>query len=313
MQRRHLLGALSALASPGFAAPQVQPLSAATLAQTFGGLRPSTRQPVLFVGHGSPLNVLPGNVWHDSWRQLGARLLAQAEPPQLIVSISAHWLTRGGWQVTGMATPRTIHDFGGFPDALYTMQYPAPGHPAAAAALADALGQGLPEGIGMEVDTQDWGLDHGTWSVLLPMFPQAAIPVLQLSLDYAMPWAEHYRFGQQLRQWRDHGVLVLGSGNIVHNLRRMQYEASPHQAYDWALEFDEAVYQRIQRGELAALAEFSPDDPLVRLAHPTYDHYLPLLYAAAATYPDEPVEVFNRGFQLASVSMQSVLWGAASS
>jgi 4,5-DOPA dioxygenase extradiol len=264
-------------------------------------LNPSPRLPVLFIGHGSPMNAIEDNAWRRTWQDLGAELLAHARP-QLILCISAHWLTQGGAYLTGMAQPRTIHDFGGFPRELYEVQYPAPGAPAVAQALAAELGLG--------VDDTEWGLDHGAWGVLQPMFPAADIPVVQLSMDYARPPAEHFALGQKLRGLRERGVLIVGSGNVVHNLRMMRMGTGINAAYDWAQAFDQQVTELVKAGRLAELARFQQWGDTAQLAHPTYEHFLPLLYAAGAAEPDEAARFFNTGFQAASTSMRSMLWGA---
>ncbi|MFT4243568.1 MAG: 4,5-DOPA dioxygenase extradiol [Acidovorax sp.] len=279
-----------------------------TLAAATASLKPSPRMPVLFVGHGSPMNAIENNAWRRSWQAVGADLLARAARPQLILCVSAHWLTRGGWQVTGMARPRTIHDFGGFPQALFDQQYPAPGAPAVARGLAAEL-RSPATGGALGVDEGEWGLDHGTWSVLKPMFPQADIPVLQLSMDYARPPSEHYALGQQLRSLRERGVLIVGSGNVVHNLRLARFGTAANAAYDWAVEFDTVVQEQIKNGQLGALQDFQKLGPLARQAHPTHEHYLPLLYAAGAVQAGEMPRFFNTGYQAASISMRSVLWG----
>lgn len=273
-------------------------------------LRPSARMPVLFVGHGSPMNAIEDNAYRQSWQQLGQELLAAVERPQMVLCISAHWITQGqGAWMTGMAQPKTIHDFGGFPDALFAQQYPAPGAPAVVKQLAAELHNPYNQQA-LGVDEDAWGLDHGTWSVLKPMFPDATIPVVQLSIDYSRPAAEHFALGQQLRALRDRGVLIVGSGNVVHNLRALQRTASPQQAYDWAIEFDQMVADKVQQQDLAALADFQQMGPVAQMAHPTYDHYLPLLYAAGAVGPDEQAQFFNADFQMAAISMRSMVWGA---
>ena len=283
-------------------------LSSAVAATLLQSLKPSSRMPVLFMGHGSPMNAIEDNAWRRSWQALGAELLARAERPQLILCISAHWLTRGGWQITGMANPKTIHDFGGFPQALFDQQYPAPGAPAVARSLAQEL-KSPATGGALGLDEGEWGLDHGTWSVLQPMFPKADIPVLQLSMDYARAPAEHYALGQQLQKLRERGVLIVGSGNVVHNLRATRRGTGPNEAYDWAVEFDTVVQEQIKKGQLDALARFQALGPVAQQAHPTYEHYLPLLYAAGAARASEMPRFFNTGFQSASISMRSVLWG----
>ena len=226
----------------------------------------------------------------------------------MILCVSAHWLTQSGWQITGMARPKTIHDFGGFPQALFDQQYPAPGAPAVAETLAREL-KSPATGQPLGVDASEWGLDHGTWSVLKPMFPRADIPVLQLSMDYSRAPSEHYALGQQLRALRKRGVLIVGSGNIVHNLRALRRDVADNQAYDWAQAFDAAIQQQIAKGQLDALQKFQSLGDIARLSHPTHDHFLPLLYAAGAAAPNEVPRFFNTGFQAASISMRSVLWG----
>ena len=287
------------------ALPELTDLAASPLAQW---LQPSTRMPVLFVGHGSPMNMIDANPWRLTWQDLGAQLLAQGPRPQLIVCISAHWLTRGGWWLTGMAQPRTIHDFGGFPPELFAQQYPAPGAPQVARALA-ALLRSPATGQPLGVDEGEWGLDHGAWGVLKPMFPQADIPVLQLSMDYDRPPQEHFALGRQLRALRDWGVLIVGSGNIVHNLRVLRREAGLNATYTWAQQFDAQVTQVVQRGEWQKLADFQQWGEMAQLSHPSHDHFLPLLYAAASAHEGEPMRFFNTGFQNASISMRSMHWG----
>ncbi|MDP3702344.1 MAG: 4,5-DOPA dioxygenase extradiol [Hylemonella sp.] len=269
-------------------------------------LLPSPRLPVLFIGHGSPLNVIEPNDFRPQWEALGREFGSGWPRPQLILCISAHWLTQGWW-LTGMAQPRTIHDFGGFPRELFEQQYPAPGAPHLAQALAAELRQpGTDRPLG--VDEQAWGYDHGCWGVLKPMFPQADIPVIQLSMDYDRPPADHYALGRQLRSLRERGVLIVASGNVVHNLRTMRRDAPRDQAYDWAVAFDRHVGEQIAQGQLDELQRFQDFGEPARLAHPTHEHYLPLLYAAGAVHAGESVRFFNEGFQGASISMRSVVW-----
>ena len=272
-------------------------------------LKKSDRMPVLFLGHGSPMNALPGNDYFHSWQALGAEFGSKMARPQLILCISAHWLTGDngeGWHLTAMAQPKTIHDFGGFPQELFDQQYPAPGDPAAAQAISQLVRQrgSLPLGL-----DDSWGLDHGTWGVLKPMFPGADIPVIQLSMDYSRAPEDHYALAQQLKTLRDRGVLIVGSGNIVHNLRQMQRGAAANQAYDWTLEFDQTTGGLIQQGNLGALQNFLKLGSLAKMAHPTHEHYLPLLYAAGAVDGKEPVRSFNTDYQGGSIAMRSVVWG----
>ncbi len=219
--------------------------------------------------------------------------------------MSAHWLTEGWW-LTAMDRPRTIHDFGAFPQVLFDQQYPAPGAPRAAGEIARHVRQRLGRPLGLD---QSWGLDHGAWSVLQPMFPEADIPVVQLSMDYARPPEEHFQLAQQLLGLRERGVLIVGSGNIVHNLRMMQRQAPNDQAYDWALEFDETIADRIAQSRLADLAQIHKLGSVAAMAQPSHEHFLPLLYAAAAVAPGEAPRFFNTNSQGASIAMRSVVWG----
>ena len=308
MIRRRHLAALTGLA----ALPTIALMNAASDAAAglplLESLKPSPRLPVMFVGHGSPMNAIEDTAWRREWQVLGQELLARAVQPQLVLCVSAHWLTRGGWYLTGMAQPKTIHDFGGFPQALFDQQYPAPGAPAVAQTLAHELQQPATHRP-LGVDEGEWGLDHGTWSVLKPMFPAANIPVMQLSMDYSRPPAEHYALGQQLRALRVRGVLIVGSGNVVHNLRAVRRDAPNDATYDWGAAFDDKVKTHVVDGNLGGLVDFQQWGAIAQQAHPTYEHYLPLLYAAGAVHPGETPRFFNTGFQLASISMRSMLWG----
>ncbi|MFZ2389317.1 MAG: 4,5-DOPA dioxygenase extradiol [Polaromonas sp.] len=269
-------------------------------------LKKSDRMPVLFVGHGSPMNVIGDNEYRRSWLELGSQFGTKLPRPQLILCISAHWLTEGWW-LTAMDSPKTIHDFGGFPQELFDQQYLAPGDPAAARAISVLVRQRGSRPLGL--DLSEWGLDHGAWSVLKPMFPDADIPVIQLSMDYGRAPEDHYALARQLKALRDRGVLIVGSGNIVHNLRQMQRGAAGNQAYDWALEFDQTIGGYLQQGNLDALQNFQKLGQMAKMAHPTHEHYLPLLYAAGAVEAREPMRFFNTSFQGGSISMRSVVWG----
>ena len=277
------------------------------LLDTVPTLKKSDRMPVLFLGHGSPMNAIGDNEYRRSWQALGAEFGNKYPRPQLILCVSAHWLTERGWWLTAMAQPKTIHDFGGFPQELFDEQYPAPGDPAAARALSQAVRQrgSLPLGL----DEAEWGLDHGAWSVLKPMFGEADIPVIQLSMDYSRPPEDHYALARQLKALRERGVLVVGSGNIVHNLRQMQRGAAGNQAFDWALEFDQTMGGYLQQGNIDALQNFQKLGQVAKMAHPTHEHFLPLLYTAGAVDHNEPPRFFNTSFQLGSISMRSVVWG----
>ena len=269
-------------------------------------LEKSERMPVLFLGHGSPMNAIGDNEYHRSWQALGAEFGSKIPMPQLILCVSAHWLTEGWW-LTAMAKPRTIHDFGGFPQELFDQQYPAPGDTAAAQVLGHMVRQRGSAPLGL--DMQKWGLDHGAWGVLKPMFPNADIPVIQLSMDYQRGPEDHYALARQLKALRDRGVLIVGSGNIVHNLREMQRGAAGNQAFDWALEFDQTIGGYMQQGNLDALQNFQKLGQVAKMAQPTHEHYLPLLYAAGAVDPGEPMRFFNTSFQMGSISMRSAIWG----
>jgi 4,5-DOPA dioxygenase extradiol len=206
-----------------------------------------------------------------------------------------------------MEKPKTIHDFSGFPAELFAQQYPASGFPAAAAELAQTLRDPVTaQALGLDAD--QWGLDHGAWGVLKPMFPAADIPVLQLSVDASQPASAHLALGKQLKVLREHGVLVLASGNVVHNLRALRRDAPDGQTYDWAHAFDLAVTERLLAHDLPALQAFETW-PYAAQAHPSDEHFLPLLYAAAAVDADEAPRFFNDNFQAASISMRSVVWG----
>ncbi len=301
MRRRNWIAAAGAAIAGGTLLMNGQASVAA--AAGLQSLKPSPRMPVLFVGHGSPMNAITDNEFRRSWQALGAEFGHTWPRPQLVLCVSAHWITRG-WHLTGMARPKTIHDFGGFPQALFDQQYPAPGAPAVARQIAAGIAEPR-----LGLDEEEWGYDHGAWSVLQPMFPAADIPVIQLSMDYHRPPAEHFALGRQLRALRERGVLVVGSGNIVHNLRATRREASATQAYDWAFEFDAAIRDTIAKGALGELADFRKLGPVAQLAHPTHDHYLPLLHAAGAVHEGEKMRFLTERFQSASISMRSVAWG----
>jgi len=302
LKRRNWMAAAGA-AVAGVTLMTRSPAEAIAAALGPQSLAASARMPVLFLGHGSPMNAIEDNEFRRSWQALGAEFGRTWPRPQLILCVSAHWITRG-WSLTAMARPRTIHDFGGFPQALFDQQYPAPGAPAAAREIAAGV-----QAAKLALDEGEWGFDHGTWSVLKPMFPAADIPVLQLSLDYARPPSEHFALGRQLKALRERGVLVVGSGNIVHNLRATRRGAGAMQAYPWAFEFDAKTKALLEQGALAELADFQKAGALAQQAHPTHEHYLPLLHAAGAADPGEKVRFFNDRFQSASISMRSVAWG----
>ena len=282
------------------------PLPDIAMLDRLPSLKKSDRMPVLFLGHGSPMNAIGDNEYRRSWQALGARFGTEKPRPQLILCISAHWLTNGWW-LTAMTQPKTIHDFGGFPQELFDQQYPAPGDPSAAQAISLLVRQRASVPLGL--DAAEWGLDHGAWSVLKPMFPEADIPVIQLSMDYGRAPEDHYALAKQLKALRDRGVLIVASGNIVHNLSQMQRGAQGNQAYDWALEFDQTIGGYLQQGNLDALQNFQKLGSMAKMAHPTHEHFLPLLYAAGAVESREPMKLFNTSFQGGSISMRSLIWG----
>ncbi len=251
----------------------------------------ASRLPVLFVGHGSPMNAIEHNAFSAVWQALGATL----PRPRAILCISAHWETPT-LRVTAMSRPRTIHDFRGFPPELSALTYPAPGDPTLAEAIVARLGA-----LGAELD-QDWGLDHGTWSVLRHLFPRADVPVLQLSLPLPRTPDLLLGLGRALGPLRREGIFVMGSGNLVHNLRVMR-ESDP---YPWAVEFDEWVAHALGRGDHAALLE-ARKHPLARHAHPTWEHYDPLLPLLGAMDPDEEPQFFLPTLALGSISMRGFL------
>jgi len=254
--------------------------------------------PAIFFGHGSPLNALQLNEWTRGWAALGQSL----PKPCAIVSVSAHWYG-SGTAVTAMAAPATIHDFGGFPPELYEVSYPAPGDPGLARRVATLL-----QPTAVELD-HEWGLDHGTWSVLRHLFPHADVPVIQLSIDARQPPAFHFELGRRLTSLRDAGILVMGSGNIVHNLHLYawgRYQAEP---FDWALRFDTEVRSLLTGANDAALIDYESLGADAALAVPTPDHYLPFLYVLGQRTLGEQVSFPVEGIDGGSISMLTVRIG----
>jgi 4,5-DOPA dioxygenase extradiol len=255
------------------------------------------RMPVLFVGHGSPMNAIENNSFTDALTQLSAAL----PRPKAVCVVSAHWVT-SGTQVLSAEHPKTIHDFYGFPRALYEVQYPAPGARAEAEKMASN-----PE----IAPDNEWGLDHGAWSVLRHMYPKADVPAFQLSLDDRRSFKEHLELGREIKTLRDRGVLILGSGNIVHNLRRIDW-GNAHGAYDWAVEFDGKVKTAVESRDTSALA--APEkwgESLLATAHPTAEHYLPLLYCAGSADEKDRISYPYQGFDFGSISMRAILFDSA--
>jgi 4,5-DOPA dioxygenase extradiol len=253
--------------------------------------------PVLFIGHGSPMNGIEDNLFSNNWKKLAEKL----PTPKAVVVVSAHWLTRGT-KVTAMSQPKTIHDFGGFPKALFEVQYPAPGDPALAKDI-----QKLVDHIDIGLD-HDWGLDHGAWTVVRNMYPKADIPVLQLSIDYYRPAGYHYELGQALKQLRKKGVLILGSGNMVHNLGMVDWKNldKPDYGFDWAIEMHQWFNERLLAGDHQALIQYEKKGASALLAVPTPDHYYPLMYALALQDKKDDVYIFNDKLVAGSLNMTSV-------
>jgi 4,5-DOPA dioxygenase extradiol len=258
------------------------------------------RMPVLFVGHGSPMYAIEENEFVQTWRGMGDTLPL----PKAIICISAHWETRGT-QVTAMQQPKTIHDFGGFPRELYDINYPAPGNPELAKETINLIKSSsvLPD--------EKWGLDHGTWSVIRRIYPKADIPVIQLSLDYNKSPKQHYELAKELESLRDKGVLIIGSGNIVHNLREVAWDKPDDQeyGYDWTIEANETVKKLISDNKHNELINYKSLGKAVDMAVPSADHYLPLLYALALKKEDEEVSFFNDKAVMGSLTMTSVKIG----
>ncbi|SMC69280.1 4,5-DOPA-extradiol-dioxygenase [Pedobacter africanus] len=254
--------------------------------------------PVLFIGHGSPMNGIENNAFSTTWAGM-ARDIPQ---PKAVLVVSAHWFTRGT-HVTAMDFPKTIHDFGGFPQALFDVQYPAPGDPALAAETASLIHSAV---VGLD---HDWGLDHGAWTVVRHMYPQANIPVLQLSIDYTKAPEYHYQLAGELYALRKKGVLVLGSGNMVHNLQMMSWEMINGGGYDWALEMNERFKSLILNNEHQRLLDYQNLGREAMLAIPTPEHYLPLMYTLGLQNATEPVSLFNDKAVGGSLTMTSVRIG----
>ena len=257
-----------------------------------------TRMPTIFFGHGNPMNAIEPNAWTDSWRALAAEFPA----PEAILCVSAHWYLPGT-MVTAQERPRTIHDFGGFPAALFEVSYPALGDPQLCNRVADLLSP-----LDVDLD-RDWGLDHGTWSVLRHVYPDADVPVVQLSIDETLPAEAHYGIGRKLATLRDEGVLVIGSGNLVHNLHAYSWGRHPVEPFDWAVRFEKKARELMLAGDHHPLVDWEAMGRDAQLSAPTPDHYLPLLYVLGAGIDGDPVSFPTEGFDGGSVSMLSVRLG----
>lgn len=253
------------------------------------------RMPAVFFGHGNPMNALQRNAWTQAWGAIGAAL----PKPKAILCVSAHWYQAAS-AVTAIAQPRTIHDFGGFPRELFEVQYPAPGSPDLAARVAELL---APVPVGMD---RSWGLDHGTWSVLVHVYPKADIPVVQLSIDETKPASWHYELARKLAPLRDEGVLIIGSGNLVHNLHTYSWGNHAVAPYDWAVRFEKMARESMSSGNFAPLVDYEALGRDAMLSAPTPEHYLPLVYVLAQHRQGEPISFPVEGFDGGSISMLAV-------
>jgi 4,5-DOPA dioxygenase extradiol len=253
----------------------------------------SHRQPAVFAGHGSPMYAIEPNRYTAAWSALGKSL----KRPDAILVISAHWVTRGVW-VTAMPKPKTIHDFGGFPQALFDIQYPAPGSPA----LADRVKELL--NVPVVLEENEWGIDHGAWSILKYMYPNADVPVVQLSLDGSLSAAEHYTLAKQLKPLRDENILILGSGNVVHNLRTIRW-GDGSQPYPWAQEFNQFFVSEMKANHHETLIHWEKFGESAHLSIPTPEHYWPALYILALQEEGAQPNVLVDGMEMGSISMLS--------
>lgn len=254
------------------------------------------KMPLLFVGHGSPMNAIEDNEFSQRWLAMGKEI----PQPKAVLCISAHWLTRGT-HVTAMEHPETIHDFGGFPKALFDVQYPAPGNPALAAEVKELIKS---TDVGLN---HDWGLDHGTWSITKQMFPKATIPVLQLSIDYAKPAQYHFDLAKELSALRKKGVLIIGSGNMVHNLGMVAWDKinEPEYGFDWAHEMNAVFKKNISELNFSPLINYESLGAAAKLAIPTPDHYYPMIYSLGLIEKNDDVSFFNDKAVGGSLTMTS--------
>jgi 4,5-DOPA dioxygenase extradiol len=254
--------------------------------------------PAIFFGHGNPMNALVDNEWTQGWAKIGRDM----PKPKAVLCVSAHWYIPGVG-VTAMEPPRTIHDFGGFPRPLFEVQYPAPGSPELASRVNELLG------CDVILDDRHWGLDHGTWSVLCHVFPDADVPVVQLSIDETKPAGWHYELAQKLAPLRDEDILVIGSGNLVHNLHTYAWGKQDAEPFDWALRFEETARELVTAGDHRPLVNYESLGKDAMLSAPTPDHYLPLIYVLAMRQAGDDVSFPVEGFDGGSVSMTTVFIG----
>ena len=292
MDRKIFLQSLAIIPIAG-AAMKLNALNRIT--ETFGS---TEKMPVLFLGHGSPMNAIEDNEFTKGWKEIGKTL----PKPNAILCVSAHWETRGTF-ITAMEKPTTIHDFGGFPQALFDVQYPAPGSPELARETKNLITK-------TEVGLDDkWGLDHGAWSVIKHLYPNADIPVIQISLDYYQSPQYHYELAKELSSLRKKGVLIIGSGNMVHNLGKAVWEKikEPEYGFDWAIEASEKMKKYIISNDHKSLINYKSQGKAFDLAIPTPDHYLPLLYTLALKEDNEKVSLFNDKAIMGSLTMTSLI------
>ena len=269
-----------------------------------GDLKASPLMPVLFLGHGSPMNAIEENEFVKGFRDLATTLVT----PRAIICISAHWFTQGT-QITAMEKPPTIHDFTGFPPALYEVEYPAKGEPQLAEYAKTLLDPYLAPAV-TELD-EKWGLDHGAWSVIKHLYPKANIPVIQISIDYSKPPIYHFELAQKLQKLREKGLLIIGSGNIVHNLRMVDWANfdKDDYGYDWAIEARAAINKLLMEGNYAPLINYQDQGAAFKLAIPSPDHYLPLIYTLGLQQKSESIHLFNDKLMAGSLSMTSLKIG----
>lgn len=257
-----------------------------------------SKMPVLFLGHGSPMNAIEENEFVDGFRNI----VQYISKPKAILCISAHWFTKGT-KVTAMEIPKTIHDFGGFPKELYDIQYPAKGSPELAKEVKHLLNE-----TQTDLD-ENWGLDHGAWSVIKHLYPNADIPVVQLSIDYTQTSETHYHIAKQLNSLRNKGILIIGSGNIVHNLQLIDFRNMDKDNYgfDWAIEAKETINKWLMEGDFESIIKYKKQGKAIQLAVPTPEHYLPLIYALGLKEKTETISFFNDKLQAGSLSMTSLM------
>jgi 4,5-DOPA dioxygenase extradiol len=291
MKRKDFLKSIALLPLAGFA------MNLNKISRLTDPFESTAKMPVLFVGHGNPMNAVETNEFSIEWQKLGKSL----PKPNAILCISAHWETRGTF-VTAMEKPQTIHDFGGFPQALFDVQYSAPGSPQLAKETKDIVSK---TDVGLD---EKWGLDHGAWSVIKRFYPEADVPVIQMSLDYYQKPQYHYDLAQELAALRNKGILIIGSGNMVHNLRAVDW-GKPNQAFDWAQEANEKFKKLILDNDHQQLINYKNLGREVELSVPTPEHYLPLLYTLALKTEKDEVSFFNDKSIMGSLSMTSVRIG----